>query len=240
MHHDIRRYSCDLADVLQSMPFHLLSRAADTLFEGHQRGSTIFILGNGGSAATASHFACDLAKGTRLNGPPTFRVIPLTDNVPLLTAWGNDNGYDRVFAEQLIGLVRADDVVVMITASGNSPNVLAAAEVAREAGATTIAFTGRSGGRLRAISDLVIRVPSDSIEQVEDAHSAICHALCVSLRNRLHAPVEESLESEAPPTVTQIRRRQHAHSAPYMGMELAPSEVRTTTEVDSLQEVHHG
>jgi D-sedoheptulose 7-phosphate isomerase len=239
MPHDIQRYSYDLADVLQSMPFHQLARVADTLIEGHQRGGTIFVLGNGGSAATASHFACDLAKGTRLDGAPTFRVIPLTDNVPLLTAWGNDTSYDRVFAEQLNALVRAGDVVVMITASGNSPNVLASAEVAREAGATTIAFAGRTGGRVSEITDLVVRVPSDSIEQVEDAHSAICHALCVSLRNRLHAPTRSDPEEAARIAVVEIRPA-HAERTQFLGTELAPSEVRATVEVESLQEVHHG
>lgn len=181
----IRRYCCGLADALQSLPFALLEQAHSLLLGCHRRGGTVFILGNGGSAATASHFACDLGKGTRAGGPATFRVISLTDNVPLLTAWGNDCGYERVFAEQLVSLVRAEDLVLVISASGNSPNVVAAVEAAMEAGVTTIALTGRTGGRLRELADLTIRVPSDSIEQVEDAHMAIAHALCVSARAAL-------------------------------------------------------
>lgn len=190
---DIERYCHELADATAAMSFDAIARAAALLLDCHRRGGTIFALGNGGSAATASHFACDLAKGTRTAGRPPFRVIPLTDNVPLLTAWGNDAGYDRVFAEQLAALVRPGDVVVAISASGNSPNVLAAAETARAAGATTIALSGRTGGRLIALADLTVCVPADAMEQVEDAHSIIAHSLCVALGRQLR------LTSGAPP-----------------------------------------
>ncbi len=186
----IELYWRELAEVTRKMPYGVIAATADILLECQRRGSTIFVLGNGGSAATASHFACDLAKGTRVNGTPTFRVMPLTDNVPLMTAWGNDTSYDRVFAEQLTALVRPGDVVVMISASGNSPNVLRAAEVARDANALTIAMTGQTGGKLRRLSDLTMRVPSLSIELVEDAHMVIAHSLCVALRERLRAELQ--------------------------------------------------
>jgi len=107
--------------------------------------------------------------------------------VPLLTAWANDTSYERVFAEQLATLVAPGDVVVAISTSGNSPNVVAAGEVARRAGATTVALTGRCGGRLGRRADLTIRVPAGSIEQVEDSHLAIAHSLCVALRQALRA-----------------------------------------------------
>ncbi len=187
MRDDIERYWQELMAVRQSMPYHLLARIGEILWACYQRGGTVFVLGNGGSAATASHFACDLMKGTRIGTAPTFRVVSLNDNVPLLTAWANDTSYDRVFAEQLVALVRPGDVVVAISCSGNSPNVLAAAAAARSSGATTIALTGKSGGRLRHLSDVVVRVPLASIEQVEDAHLVIGHSLCVALRERLRA-----------------------------------------------------
>ena len=173
------------------MPLGLLESAAEVLLACHRRGGTVFVLGNGGSAATASHFVCDLAKGTRIDGLPAFRVVSLTDNVPLMTAWANDTSYDRVFAEQLSALVRPGDVVVAISASGNSRNVLAATRVARQLGATTIALTGQSGGRLGRLAELTIRVPARSVEQVEDAHLAIAHSLCIALRAQLRttAPV---------------------------------------------------
>lgn len=182
---DIVAYWHELAGVLSTMPAGPLAQAADILLDCRERGGTVFVLGNGGSAATASHFACDLAKGTRTEGIAPFRVMPLTDNMPLVTAWANDTSYDRVFAEQLAALVRPGDVVVAISASGNSPNVLAAVELARLSGAITIALTGRTGGRLRPLAHVTIRVPADPIEQVEDVHMMMAHSLCVAIRERL-------------------------------------------------------
>jgi len=198
---DLERYCREVAEMTRAMPLGRIARAAEILLDCHRRGGTVFVLGNGGSAATASHFACDLAKGTRTAGVPAFRVMPLTDNVPLLTAWGNDTSFDRVFAEQLAALVRAGDVVVAISASGNSPNVLAAVEEARGAGATTIALSGRGGGRLGQLANLTVRVPSDCIEQVEDAHVIIAHGLCVALRQQLRAEATRAQPDEMVPSV---------------------------------------
>lgn len=185
MRHGIERYWHELATAAASMPYDVLERVAGALLDCRRHDGTVFVLGNGGSASTASHFACDLAKGTRTPGQRPFRVIPLTDNVPLLTAWGNDDCYEAVFAEQLATLVRRGDVVVIISASGNSPNVLRAAAVAREVGARTIAWTGETGGQLAPLADIAVRVPLASIEQVEDAHLTIAHSLCVTLRAEL-------------------------------------------------------
>lgn len=206
MRDDIERYWLGLAELAQAMPVDLIERAGGLLLDCYRREGTVFIVGNGGSAATASHFACDLAKGTRNEFTPAFRVIPLTDNMPLITAWANDISYERVFAEQLASLVRPGDAVVLISASGNSANVLACAQVAQRVGATTIGFTGRGGGKLRPLVDLLICTPSDQIELVEDAHIAICHSVCVALRRRLQglgtvlqaeALVEETLADTA-------------------------------------------
>lgn len=184
MRETVERYWAEMADLARTMPHHLIGQAAEMLLDCHQRGGTIFVLGNGGSAATASHFACDLSKGTRTAGIVPFRVIPLTDNMPLVTAWANDTSYDRVFAEQLAALVRPGDVLVIISASGNSPNIIAAAEVARVARAITIAMTGRTGGRVCHLANLTIRTPSDSVEMIEDAHMVVAHSVCVALRER--------------------------------------------------------
>ncbi len=185
MYDEIEQYWHELATMMQAMSFDMLTKAAELLLDCYRRGSTVFILGNGGSAATASHFACDLAKGTQVRGLPAFRVISLNDNVPLMSAWANDTNYDRIFAEQLSTLVRAGDIVITISASGNSPNVLAAARMARKAGAITLAFTGKDGGKLSRLADFAIYIPSASIEQVEDAHLVIAHSLCVVLREKL-------------------------------------------------------
>ena len=193
MREQIETYWRGFATIANAIPYAALARVAETLLECQRHDRTIFVLGNGGSAATASHFACDLAKGTQTPGQRPFRVMPLTDNVPLLTAWGNDSSYERIFAEQLATLVRDRDVVVIISVSGNSPNVLHAAKVARDRHATTIAWTGESGGRISAMSDIVVRVPLASIEQVEDAHLIIAHSVCVALRDRLQQPSYEDI-----------------------------------------------
>ncbi len=187
MYNEIERYWKELACIMQEMPFDTLVNVAELLLDCYRRGSTIFILGNGGSAATASHFACDLTKGTQVTGLPAFRVVSLSDNVPLMTAWANDTHYERIFAEQLATLIRHGDIVITISASGNSPNILAAARVAQESGATNIALTGQEGGKLCQLADLTIHVPAKSIEQVEDAHLVIAHSLCVVLRGHLYA-----------------------------------------------------
>jgi D-sedoheptulose 7-phosphate isomerase len=185
MYDKIEQYWHELASIMQAMSFDMLAKAAELLLDCYRRDSTVFILGNGGSAATASHFACDLAKGTQVRGLPAFRVISLNDNVPLMSAWANDTNYERIFAEQLSTLVRPGDLVITISASGNSPNILAAAKMARKAAATVLALTGRDGGKLSRMADFTIYIPSTSIEQVEDAHLVIAHSLCVVLREQL-------------------------------------------------------
>lgn len=184
-------YFGEVAALARALDPDRLAAAAELLLETQERGRVVFPLGNGGSAATASHFGCDLAKGTRDGGRPTFKVVPLTDNVPLLTAWANDVAYERVFAEQLLSLARPGDLLVAISASGSSPNVVAAVEAARALRMTTLALTGRDGGSIAPLADLAIRVPSDRIEIVEDAHMAIAHALCVATRAALRCPADE-------------------------------------------------
>lgn len=203
MRDDIQRYWRELGSVTRTVPVSLITQAAEVLWECYCRGGTVFPLGNGGSASTASHFACDLAKGTRMLGQPAFRVMSLADNIPLMTAWANDTSYERVFAEQLVSLVRPGDVLLAISVSGNSPNVLAAADAARAAGAYVIALTGEAGGTLPALANLAIRVPSTSMEQVEDAHLMIAHSLCVALRSRLRTA---TLEARLEPLALEVAR----------------------------------
>jgi D-sedoheptulose 7-phosphate isomerase len=145
---------------------------------------TIFLVGNGGSAATASHFACDLAKGARAAGGQSLRVIALTDNVPLITAWANDVAYEDVFAEQLRNLCGPGDLLIAISASGMSPNILRTAAVARQVGARVVALTG-GGGVLGPASDIWLRTPAGCIEQVEDLHVILTHLVACQVRERL-------------------------------------------------------
>jgi D-sedoheptulose 7-phosphate isomerase len=194
---ELKSYWMEMRQAAQAMPLEDLRRVAEMLLDAHARDVTIFILGNGGSASTASHFACDLGKGTQVDGVRPFRVLCLTDNVPLLTAWANDTSYERVFAEQLSTLVRRGDLVLLISGSGNSENVLAAARAARRARAATIALTGKTGGRLKDLVDHAVCVPSPAIDQVEDLHLAIVHSLCRTIREQLRLQHEGSQENVA-------------------------------------------
>jgi len=167
------------------LPLERIRDAVDVLLGANYVGSMVFTLGNGGSAATASHFACDLAKGTIIPGHPRFRVMALTDNMPLTTAWSNDVAYEDVFAQQLSSLMKQRDVVVAFSGSGNSPNVLRAVELARYTEGITIGFSGFAGGRLSALVDVPIVVPCNCMEQIEDVHLILCHLICTVLRERL-------------------------------------------------------
>jgi D-sedoheptulose 7-phosphate isomerase len=165
-----------LQTVLQRIDPAEIGRFIDTLLQARERGSSVFFVGNGGSAATASHFANDLAIGTNAYDRP-FRATSLTDNVAMLTALGNDFGYEEIFVRQLRVLGRKGDVLVGISASGNSPNLLRAFEHARSTGILTVAITGFDGGRLRATADQGIHVPTAVGEYgpAEDAHMVLDH-----------------------------------------------------------------
>lgn len=178
-------YFAGLNRVLANLPFAVIDEISDILFSGYLDDRTTFLLGNGGSAALASHFACDLAKGTASNGNRRFRALALTDSAPMLTAWANDSSYEDVFAEQLRNFVREGDIVFAISGSGNSPNVLQALKVAREAGAYVIGITGFCGGRMKALCDLCLVVPSDHMQYIEDAHLSIAHAIFTSVRQKI-------------------------------------------------------
>lgn len=149
----------------------------DAILGAYHSNNCVFVLGNGGSAATASHFALDLSKGTRVEGKNYLRAMSLTDNVPLMTALCNDISYTSVFKEQLVNFLSEGDVVICITASGNSPNVLEAARYAGSKRASTIGLIGFGGGRLKEITDVAITISSKSYRQVEDTHMVLAHLI---------------------------------------------------------------
>lgn len=182
---DIQQYLEEVRVTLTTLPLQRISEVVDVLLSANYVGTTIFTLGNGGSAATASHFKCDLAKGTITPNRPRFRVIALTDNVPEMTALSNDLSYEDVFAEQLRGLMGRGDVVVAFSGSGNSPNVLRAVELARQRGGITIGFSGFDGGRLSDLVDVPVVVPNDCMEQIEDVHLVLSHLTCTVIRKRM-------------------------------------------------------
>lgn len=191
---DIRHYFSTVQALLDQTPFDDVDSVVNALMDANRAGGTVFICGNGGSAATASHFACDLAKRPMVSGQPRFRVVSLTDNNALMTALSNDISYEAVFSEQLIPLVRKGDVVIGISGSGNSPNVLNAMRAAHEAGATTVGFSGYDGGKLKGMVDLSVHVPSFTMAMVEDVHLMIEHAICERLL-AIHQEASKTLAS---------------------------------------------
>jgi D-sedoheptulose 7-phosphate isomerase len=162
-------------------------RLVAALYRGFEEGRTIFLCGNGGSAAAASHFGQDLAKGTLSSMAATrrFRVIPLTDNIGFITALANDEGYESIFEQQLRNLACSGDLLVAISGSGNSPNVLRAVEYAHSIGMTTIGVTGFDGGKLRALAKESVHVPIDDMGMCEAVHGIVFHAAMCFLRERL-------------------------------------------------------
>jgi D-sedoheptulose 7-phosphate isomerase len=186
----IRNYISALQLTMDQLPLQLIADVVDVLQQARTNGSQVFILGNGGSASTASHFACDLAKNTRQEGLPHFRVIGLTDNMAMFSALANDDGYENVFTEQLAGLLRHGDIVIAISASGNSKNVVYAAEMAQRYKATVIGFTGFDGGRLRQLANINIHVNSNIIEHVEDIHLMLEHLIVSSIKGQVRTVVK--------------------------------------------------
>ena len=175
-------YLTELHEAMQTVLAPPLEEALDVLLAARQRGATVYFCGNGGSASTASHFALDLSKNTRHPVKGRFRTASFVDNVGMVTAWGNDDGYDRVFVEQAQTLMRTGDVLVAISGSGNSPNVLLAADYARELGCPVIALIGFDGGKLRQKADVALIVPGKNIEQAEDGHLILNHAICTAVK----------------------------------------------------------
>jgi D-sedoheptulose 7-phosphate isomerase len=177
----IDTYLNEEAQLLALLAREPLQRLAAILRQARNDGRTIFMFGNGGSAATASHFVVDIIKGTRGINRPRFKIIGLNDNVPTLTALGNDLGYEHTFSEPLASLGQPGDIAIAISGSGNSPNVLRAMQVARERQMITVALTGATGGKLKDMVELAVLVPSPSMQMVEDTHLVVLHAIFVEL-----------------------------------------------------------
>ena len=172
------QYRTELLKAIESIDLDKVSQAIEWFRESRDTGRHIFVCGNGGSAATASHFACDIVKGCSYNRDKRFRIMALTDQLPTITAYSNDVGYEVVFAEQLRNFAEPGDLFMAISGSGNSPNVPRAMEYANSAGCRTIALTGRDGGKLGPLAQLNIQVNVPHMGRIEDAHFVVCHMIC--------------------------------------------------------------
>jgi D-sedoheptulose 7-phosphate isomerase len=180
-----------LSRTIRSLPFERVEQVAEILVNAYERQKTIFVFGNGGSAALASHFACDLGKGTVNGSKQRFRVMALTDNVPLMTAWANDSNYEDIFAEQLANFAAPEDVSFAVSGSGNSPNVLKALKSAKLAGCITVGLTGFAGGKMLGLCDACIVVPCDNMQIIEDLHLCVAHSLFTCVRAKLGSGISD-------------------------------------------------
>jgi D-sedoheptulose 7-phosphate isomerase len=178
----INSYLTELEQMLRDVSQAHLQDILSLLEETYRNGHRIFIMGNGGSAATASHFALDLAKNTIMQGAPRLKAISLTDHVPLITAWSNDTAYEHIFEEQLANMIEPGDLVIGISTSGNSPNVINALNLAKKSCATTVGLLGAEGGLIKNIVDSYVLAPGQNIEQEEDAHMILTHIITRHMR----------------------------------------------------------
>lgn len=176
-----KNYFEEIKKILDEISLKDIEKIAEIIYNAYLKKKHIFIMGNGGSATTASHFACDLGKGTL--SPRTkknikrFKVISLTDNIATITAWANDVSYNQIFSEQLENLLNAGDVVIGISAGGNSPNILKAIKLAKKKQATTIGLVGFNGGKLAKIADISIVAKINKYDIAEDVHLILTHII---------------------------------------------------------------
>ena len=170
-----------LSRLLDALSPEAVAKVLALMEDAYRGQKRVFIMGNGGSAATASHMACDLGKTilpiARRETADRFRIISLTDNVPWMTAISNDHGYDYVFSEQIRNLLQEGDLLIAVTGSGNSPNILEGCKAAKDLGATVVAFLGFDGGQTKELADAYVLVPSEDYGYIEDLHLVLHHLL---------------------------------------------------------------
>jgi len=171
------QYKTEVLKAIETVDLAKVNQAIDLFKDARAAGRHIFVCGNGGSASTASHFACDIVKGASYNRGQRFRIMALTDQIATLTAYANDVSYDCVFVEQLRNFVQPGDLVMCISGSGNSTNVIRAMEYANSIGCKTLALTGRDGGKLGPLAQLNIQVEAPHMGRIEDAHMIVCHMI---------------------------------------------------------------
>jgi D-sedoheptulose 7-phosphate isomerase len=171
------QYKAEVLKAIDMVDLDKVNQAIELFKDARANGRHIFVCGNGGSASTASHFACDIVKGASYNRGQRFRIMALTEQLATITAYANDVSYDCVFVEQLRNFAQSGDLVMAISGSGNSPNVIRAMEYANSAGCRTIALTGRDGGKLGPLAELNIQVSAPHMGRIEDAHMIVCHMI---------------------------------------------------------------
>ncbi|OGK95232.1 MAG: hypothetical protein A2X36_02180 [Elusimicrobia bacterium GWA2_69_24] len=187
-----RAYLADARDTLDRIPVQVVEKIFHVLCDAYREDRQVILMGNGGSAALASHFAVDLGKGTAAAGRRRLRAVSIVDNTPVMTAYANDLSYADVFSEQIRALAKRGDVVFGISGSGSSPNILKGLAAAREVGATTVVLTGYQGGKAIDMADVTLVVPSDDMQHIEDCHLALTHLYMQAMREVVReSPITE-------------------------------------------------
>ena len=171
-------YKSNLLEAIDTIDLEKVNQAIAILAQARDEGRRIFVCGNGGSASTSSHFVCDMVKGASFNREKRFRIMALTDSLPTITAYSNDVSYECVFVEQLKNFAEPGDVLLAISGSGNSPNVLRAVEYANSIQCRTIALSGRDGGKLAPLVELNIQASNPHMGRIEDVHLIVMHMIC--------------------------------------------------------------
>lgn len=182
---EIKEYYRGLTDTMLKLDYEQISEAMNALVNCYEHGGTVYVFGNGGSAATASHMVCDFNKGVSLKKSKKFNFICLSDNTPILTALANDISYDDVFAYQIEKILNKDDLVLAISGSGNSKNIIKAINVAKAQGVKIIGMTGYDGGQLYKLSDYHLHAPINDMMKAEDIHMSFDHMMATILLNVL-------------------------------------------------------
>jgi D-sedoheptulose 7-phosphate isomerase len=180
-------YLDEMERAVRSIDRQAVRAVVDCLFACWSRGGTTYLIGNGGSSATASHMMNDLMKCTIVEGQPRFRAVALTDNVPVMTAFANDVAYEEIFVEPLRALLDERDALVALSGSGNSPNVLRAIAFAKESGVATVGLCGNTGGKLAQLADVAVTILAERIGQQEDGHLILNHVIALTLHDRIAA-----------------------------------------------------
>jgi D-sedoheptulose 7-phosphate isomerase len=188
--HYIRDYFHTLKDLMDAVDEKRIAEIVDIIYDVYENDRRLVLCGNGGSGSTSSHLVCDFQKNILLDGGKPFEAIALTDSPALIMAWANDTDYSNIFAGQARTWLRSGDVLLAISGSGNSPNVLKAVEVANEVSATSIGFCGYNGGRLAEMAQIPVVIERRNMQQVEDMHMILGHIIFSALRDRITGRLE--------------------------------------------------
>lgn len=230
----ILQYLSTIEEILRGVDPKKLEQIIDVIYRAYREDRNIFLMGNGGGAATAMHFSCDLNKTAIVPGRRRIRAQSLSDNTALVTAWANDTNYTNIFGEQLVNFARPGDLVIGFTASGMSVNIVNGIMLANELGCETIAFVGFDGGSVGAIANHVLHIPSNSYQHIEDVHLTLCHVITNALQERARKDQLLSATGLGDEVQERVRRiyyvRQQLATAPTadLRIQMIPDQLRRT------------